>query len=864
MALLDSKPDFVSTSPSKRCASAKRKNLPLSKRRAVCDVASHGLRQCIDAANGDVEDEEGFCRNNTATEAKPAISRSTYPDRFCVRATARSVSLEAPRYFESNAALWRWAHEQLSDEGLVATARVAPRQPRFFGSATASDPLAEDDGPDMIARRRRNSVAGRGSSRYLSERKKERADVENQGSSSTAVPSSSISSSSSTPLPSRQPSRSRGRTSVRASFGGGRRTGTALSSTSRASRNIDRKQPFVETAGRKAQTLSSATSPLPTRAPLTARAQTRRVSHKVDAQSNQQVKEEQEKEEQTGKERAQKEHMHVQERRIQAQESRAAVRMKEENVVVKKERMEAQCEGDELQENEIEAEHDECDWSDRGSVFASPHTTSSPPESPRGRTGETSWRDDDKVNRRMPHSKSKEKELETAQTSTLSKRNRLTSQPHLSERGRERTGRSKMKAETSESPKGGTRKLMGEQETQDQEERDENDDWRKDHGGIERLEGEVPSSALPIASPASREPCPRWRQQHNSEVAVALGRRAVVNPSTTNRSTRACRAEMTERPGSADATVAPQQRAALPRYIPPHVKRRLDHHTKGDEGQHWGSRRVVGACDTAAEHGKPGPCIQTLAQEWNQRLECPGTCCLCPLQKDEDVELFNCGLRAACRSCAGSTDVSRSVGKGTPSNAGLVGGIKGLPAVCGGRYQIEVELLSDCGVVVGWSAATCAPSSFCDGPAFGYTSSGRKVSGVFDYSAYGPSFGKAGDVIGAMLDWSGRKGRDAIAFGPTVSFMLNGMPLGVAFDLRDREDDTAEYWPPLQLHICQAQGAPFKVLLRGASADAPLRFREDGYRSLATVTQMHFSPFSSAVTKANAWTAAFRSSEQSF
>lgn len=293
------------------------------------------------------------------------------------------------------------------------------------------------------------------------------------------------------------------------------------------------------------------------------------------------------------------------------------------------------------------------------------------------------------------------------------------------------------------------------------------------------------------------------------------------------------------------------------------------------------------------------PSIRSLARQWEHRLERPGTCCLSPLQKDDAVELFDGGLRAACRAVRSrGLGVGSSGGGGSAVFGGAVedegacqrlgmggvpcghaaGGIKGLPAVRGGRYQFEVELLADGALIVGWSSATCLPSAFDGGLAFGYASTGcRAGGGLGDYgcggagagtaaaagaAAYGPPFGKPGDVVGALLDWSG--GADLAAdggavFGPMLSFVLNGRPLGVAFDLRDGGSSVAGGLPPLQMHLCQAQGPPFEVLLRGATRAAPLRFPVDGYRPLADVDEAHFSPFSAAVTGATAWTASFRS-----
>lgn len=98
---------------------------------------------------------------------------------------------------------------------------------------------------------------------------------------------------------------------------------------------------------------------------------------------------------------------------------------------------------------------------------------------------------------------------------------------------------------------------------------------------------------------------------------------------------------------------------------------------------------------------------------------------------------------------------------------------------------------------------------------------------------YGPCFGEAGDVIGALVEFR--------RIGPRVSFMLNGEPLGTAFSVMDCKH------PALQPHIFQVPGEPFSVLLRGASAEHPLRFPMPGFNPIADVTKEHFCPFSRAI-----------------
>eukprot|EP00913_Durusdinium_trenchii_P018739 g17609.t1 len=264
------------------------------------------------------------------------------------------------------------------------------------------------------------------------------------------------------------------------------------------------------------------------------------------------------------------------------------------------------------------------------------------------------------------------------------------------------------------------------------------------------------------------------------------------------------------------------------RYLPPHEKRRRMELARWKEIKAAWHRKLQ-------EEEALGPRSEPLRFE--ATLENHGSCCFNLLQKDECIEVSADGLRAQC-------DPSSS-GPSTPAS----GGIKGLPLVAGGRYQYEVELRCACSLMVGWSPALVLPSVV--------GSSGRSAARrMLGYSSDGelvgegclldvPGFGRPGDVVGALLDWL-----DSDSCGPRLSFMLNGRHLGMAFDLLAEGSST----PPLQPHICQGQGRPFSVLLRGASQEAPLRYPMPGYRPLGHVAERHFSPFSKAVEVATALT----------
>lgn len=282
-----------------------------------------------------------------------------------------------------------------------------------------------------------------------------------------------------------------------------------------------------------------------------------------------------------------------------------------------------------------------------------------------------------------------------------------------------------------------------------------------------------------------------------------------------------------------------KMRPCAARYLPPGVKKRHEEQERWELEKAERRRRLAEEDAALAAGAKKtstttsGPNIRTLARKWQPQLEQHGTCCFNPLQKDEGVKVDMDGVCAECsevkQSCAGP-------------------GVKGLPMVAGGRYHYEVELLRESAVIVGWSVATSLPSAY-DAHAFGYGPWGRLVGygyGSFqdeDAPAYGPPFGQEGDVIGAFVEWPFRNG------GPRISFALNGVDLGVAFDLSEPGRELAGF-PPLQLHLCQAPGPEFKVLLRGASPSVPLHFPSPDYVPLGDSDEAHFCPFSSAVAQA--------------
>eukprot|EP00927_Polykrikos_kofoidii_P019584 TRINITY_DN19170_c0_g1_i1.p1 TRINITY_DN19170_c0_g1~~TRINITY_DN19170_c0_g1_i1.p1 ORF type:complete len:1282 (+),score=211.79 TRINITY_DN19170_c0_g1_i1:121-3966(+) len=313
----------------------------------------------------------------------------------------------------------------------------------------------------------------------------------------------------------------------------------------------------------------------------------------------------------------------------------------------------------------------------------------------------------------------------------------------------------------------------------------------------------------------------------------------------------------------------PRKQPSVMPYIPPHLKqRRHEEALWKQEKDEWHKRLALEDEAGVTANVERGPNIRSLAREWESKLELPGTCCFNPLQKDVGVEVDEDGIRASASEGhlgleSRGAAALRRIGLRAPtatttepaaSAKGL--GVKTLPTVARGRYQVEFELLRDCAVVVGWSAATTLPSAF-DSQAFGYGPTGALTPGGRSESCegYGPAFGSAGDIIGAFVEWPvatrglvaprGR-GVGGKRSGPLISFALNGRSLGVAFDLGTMVGSEL----PLQPHVCQADGQPFSVLLRGASSAAQLRFPSPRFTALGECLESHFCPFSKAVALA--------------
>merc|ERR1712107_45502 len=177
------------------------------------------------------------------------------------------------------------------------------------------------------------------------------------------------------------------------------------------------------------------------------------------------------------------------------------------------------------------------------------------------------------------------------------------------------------------------------------------------------------------------------------------------------------------------------------------------------------------------------------------------------------------------------------------SGSMIENGCKCLPMVFGGRYMCEIVVLQESALRVGWSTGSARPS---DAQCASYSSDGKvgRTEGeeyVNEY--YGPNFGKVGDIVGTLIDWSEDKATKLLR--PRISFMLNGRMFGVPLELPPPMFDNMECWthPALQLHLKQLGSSGFKVVLRGVSAAIPLRFPVRRYRAMGQVTERHFCPF---------------------
>lgn len=142
-------------------------------------------------------------------------------------------------------------------------------------------------------------------------------------------------------------------------------------------------------------------------------------------------------------------------------------------------------------------------------------------------------------------------------------------------------------------------------------------------------------------------------------------------------------------------------------------------------------------------------------------------------------------------------------------------GIRGRPGVLRGMYQFEVELVDDSLLRIGWAGLRSKRVIGNDARSFGYGGTGKKSTGGA-YGDYGESFqGRVGAVVSCLISRGD-------ADHQTISYAIDGQPLGVAFELSATLADI-----PLFPAIC-GKGA-WQAVFRSSD----LRFPMDEYQPLS-------------------------------
>lgn len=146
-------------------------------------------------------------------------------------------------------------------------------------------------------------------------------------------------------------------------------------------------------------------------------------------------------------------------------------------------------------------------------------------------------------------------------------------------------------------------------------------------------------------------------------------------------------------------------------------------------------------------------------------------------------------------------------------NGAVWSGIRTTAAIATGKYEWEVELLNDGGLIrVGASGLSANRNLGRDSMGWGFGGTGKKVWNN-DFEDYGAAY-KTHDVISVCLDRTNR----------CIGFKKNGVDLGVAFRLPPSTDDK-----PLRPHIC---GKNFLVALRTNGLKHPT----PGFQPLAALS----------------------------
>lgn len=142
-------------------------------------------------------------------------------------------------------------------------------------------------------------------------------------------------------------------------------------------------------------------------------------------------------------------------------------------------------------------------------------------------------------------------------------------------------------------------------------------------------------------------------------------------------------------------------------------------------------------------------------------------------------------------------------------------GVRGRPGVIRGAYQFDVRMSEICLLRVGWASHSSKRVIGNDARSFGYGGTAKK-STCGRFEDYGDEFkGSVGAVVTCLIDRTKREEQ-------SISFCLNGRPLGVAFILPPDLVDV-----PLFPAICGK--GPWQATYHGSELLFPL----SGYNALA-------------------------------
>lgn len=167
---------------------------------------------------------------------------------------------------------------------------------------------------------------------------------------------------------------------------------------------------------------------------------------------------------------------------------------------------------------------------------------------------------------------------------------------------------------------------------------------------------------------------------------------------------------------------------------------------------------------------------------------------------DEGVDILESGCRVVCRALR--------------PNCWL--GVRGRPGVLRGAFQFDVVVEGESLLRVGWSVESASRNLGQEVGSFGYGGTAMKSTGR-KFEKYGQEFvGRDGAVISCLIDRSSSQRQ-------TISYSLDGCPLGVAFELPAELADS-----PLFPAVCGREAWSASCRFAG-----PFLPHEASYRPLA-------------------------------